>query len=179
MSHITAGVEYGLHCLLFLIDPGGEAHSASTRDLADLQGVPVEYLAKLFTKLQKAGLVIASEGARGGFRLARDANQITVLDVVVALDGEKSLFECRDIRGRCAVFGDRPPAWATRGVCGIHAIMLEAEARMREVLAASTLADIAASVAAKSPRNFNHEIVNWFANRVPGTRRTQSIDPKD
>jgi hypothetical protein len=57
--------------------------------------------------------------------------------------------------------------------------MLEAEARMRQVLAASTLADIAASVAAKSPRNFNNEIVNWFANRTPETRRAQSLDPED
>ena len=76
MAHITTGVEYGLHCLLYLVDPRGSADAApqaSVRDLADLQGVPVEYVAKLFTKLQKAGLVVAAEGARGGFRLARPA----------------------------------------------------------------------------------------------------------
>jgi Rrf2 family protein len=169
MAHITTGVEYGLHCLLFLVDDSrDEAPPASARDLADLQGVPVEYVAKLFTKLQRAGLVAASEGARGGFRLARDAESISVLDVVLAIDGEKSLFECREIRGRCAVFGDRPPRWATRGVCGIHGIMLEAEVRMREVLGASTLADIATSVAAKAPPGFNREIAKWLANRTPG-----------
>jgi Rrf2 family protein len=114
MAHITAGVEYGLHCLLYLVNPReslDEAHHASVRDLADLQGVPVEYVAKLFTKLQKAGLVVAAEGARGGFRLARPAGSISVLDVVFAIDGEKDLFECREIRGRCAVFGGKPPAW--------------------------------------------------------------------
>ena len=171
MAYITTGVEYGLHCLLYLTGPRDEALPASARDLADLQGVPIEYVAKLFTKLQKAGLVVASEGARGGFRLARKPNLISVLDVIVAIDGEKALFECREIRGRCAVFDGRPPAWATRGVCSIHAIMMEAEARMREVLAARTLADIAASVAAKASPNFSREIAKWLANKAPGLRR--------
>src|ERR1700677_1561659 len=136
MAHITTGVEYGLHCLLYLVDTRPEAQQASVRDLAELQGAPVEYVAKLFTKLQKARLVVAAEGARGGFRLARPAEMITVLDVIVAIDGTKALFKCREIRDRCAVFGGHPPAWSTRGACSIHAIMLEAEARMREVLAA-------------------------------------------
>ena len=173
MAYITTGVEYGLHCLLYLIGPCDEAHPVSARDLADLQGVPIEYVAKLFTKLRKAGLVLAVEGAQGGFQLARKPKLISVLDVIVAIDGEKAIFECREIRGRCAVFGGRPPAWATRGVCSIHAIMMEAEARMREVLAAHTLADIAASVAAKASPNFSGEIAKWLANKVPGSRRAR------
>jgi Rrf2 family protein len=179
MAHITTGVEYGLHCLLYLVDPRDSADTAaqaSVRDLADLQGVPVEYVAKLFTKLQKAGLVVAAEGARGGFRLARPAGSISVLDVVVAIDGEKDLFECREIRGRCAVFGGKPPAWSGRGVCTIHAVMIEAAARMNEVLAAHTLADIAATVAAKVPRDFNDQIVNWLAKRAPAPRRPHDLD---
>ena len=170
MAHITTGVEYGLHCLLYLVDPLDEASPASVRDLADLQGVSVEYVAKLFTKLQKARLVVASEGAGGGFRLARPAKSITVLDVVAAIDGEKALFECRDIRGRCAVFGGKPASWATRGVCSIHAIMLEADARMRKVLASRTLIDVAASVNSKAPEGFSQKLANWFEERAPGLR---------
>ena len=167
MAHITTAVEYGLHCLLFLVNPGAEAPLASARELAELQGVPVEYVSKLFTKLQKAGLVIAAEGVRGGFRLARPADSISVFDVIVAIDGEKALFDCREIRSRCAVFAGKPAAWATRGVCGIHAIMLEAEARMREILSSNTLGDIAASVTAKAPPDFNQKIAKWLANRAP------------
>jgi Rrf2 family protein len=136
--------------------------------------VPVDYVAKLFTKLQKAGLVVASEGARGGFRLARRADSISVLDIIVAIDGEKPLFECREIRRRCAVFDGKPAAWATRGVCSIHAIMLEAEARMREVLAARTLADVAASVASKASPDFGQQVAKWLANRVPARRGERS-----
>jgi Rrf2 family protein len=170
MAHITTGVEYGLHCLLYLVDPLDEVRPASVRDLADLQGVSFEYVAKLFTKLQKAGLVVASEGAGGGFRLARSAKSITVLDVVVAIDGEKSLFECREIRGRCAVFGGKPALWATRGVCAIHSIMLEADASMRKVLASRTLTDVAAGVSAKAPVGFSQRLAKWFEDKAPGQR---------
>ena len=50
MSLYSAGVEYGIHCLLFLVGDGGESREASVRDLAELQGVPQDYLAKIFTK---------------------------------------------------------------------------------------------------------------------------------
>src|SRR5262245_14967064 len=177
MAHITTGVEYALHCLLYLVDPLDQGRTASARDLADLQGVPVEYVAKLFKKLQKAGLVAASEGARGGFRLARDARSISALDVVVAIDGKKRLFECREIRGRCAIFGRKPPTWATRGVCAIHAVMLEADTRMRETLASCTLGDLAARFTAKAPRGFTQEIANWLEMRSPAPRRARTNDP--
>src|SRR5215470_18082890 len=108
MAHITTGVEYGLHCLFFLAGPLEGERSASARDLAELQGVPLEYVAKLFTKLKKAGLVLAAEGVGGGFRLARPPEKITVLQVVEAIEGAKPLFDCQEIRGLCAVFDGRP-----------------------------------------------------------------------
>ena len=85
MSHISTGVEYTLHCMLYLAGPPAGVTAASVRDLADIQGVSVEYPAKLFTKLQRAGLVAATEGVRGGFALGRPAERISVLDVVVAI----------------------------------------------------------------------------------------------
>lgn len=165
MSHISAGVEYGLHCLLFLTSSPIGVRDATVRDLADLQGVPVEYLAKLFTKLHKAGLTVATEGKKGGFRLARPAEDISVLDVVEAIDGAKPLFDCREIRTRCAVFDGNAPAWATRGPCSIHAVMLDAEQKMREALAAQTLADLAGRTAAKAPRHFGGHVATWMKNR--------------
>jgi hypothetical protein len=71
MAHISTAVEYGLHCLLYLSDPGAGVREASVKDLEELQGVPLDYVAKLFTKLSRAGIVIATEGVRGGFRLGR------------------------------------------------------------------------------------------------------------
>lgn len=177
MSFISTGVEYGLHCLLFLAAPADDAPAPSVRDLADLQGIPVEYLAKLFTKLSKAGLVVATEGARGGFALARPADDISFLDVVTAIDGDKQLFECREIRTRCAVFNSEAPTWATMGVCSIHAVMLSAEARMRDELASHSLAGLAAKVAAKAPANFGHQITTWLEDRTSSRRGGRDIPP--
>ena len=170
MSFISAGVEYALHCLLHLATPGLRDTAPSVRDLADLQGVPAEYLAKIFTKLSRAGLVGASEGARGGFALARPAKDISFLDVVNAIDGDKSLFTCREIRGRCAVFGTEAPAWATSGVCSIHAIMMAAEQRMKQELASHSLQTLAGQVAAKAPTDFDREIANWLQDRTLNRR---------
>lgn len=170
MAHISTGVEYGLHCLLYLSEPHGGGREASAKDLAELQGVPVEYVAKLFTRLSRAGIVAATEGVRGGFRLARPAASISVLDIVNAIDGEKALFDCREIRANCAVFDDKPPAWATRGVCSIHAVMLDAEKRMNEALAAHSLADMAARTAEKAPVAYGHQVVKWLAHRSANRR---------
>ena len=170
MSFVSSGVEYGLHCLLFLTAPAGNGQAPSVRDLADLQGVPFEYLAKLFTKLSRAGLVVATEGARGGFTLARSPDAISFLDVIEAIDGRKQLFECREIRGRCAVFDAEAPVWATSGVCSIHAIMLAAEQRMRDELACHSLGELAAQVAAKAPADFSRQIATWLDDRTSSRR---------
>lgn len=170
MSHISTGVEYALHCLLFLADLPAGSPEASAKDLAELQGIPPEYAAKLFTKLNKAGLVSASEGVRGGFALALPAAQISVQDVVDAVDGNKPLFECREIRSRCAIFDDNPPAWTTKGTCSIHAVMLEAEKNMREVLARHTLADLAARTRTKAPASYTPAVIQWLGDRSSSRR---------
>lgn len=164
MAHYGSAVEYGLHCLLNLVDGGVPAPSA--RDLAEFQGGSPSYIAKLFTRMEKAGLVISVEGVRGGFRLARPAAEITVLDVVDALEGGKPIFSCREIRRDCAIFGDRPPKAASQGICGIHAIMQEADEAMRQALARHTLADIAAGVGTRVPAAYRRRGRAWFADRA-------------
>jgi len=176
MSHISNAVEYALHCLLYLVDPADRPGGVSTRDLADLQGVSGEYLAKIFTKLHRAGLVTGTEGAGGGFALGRAPDKISVLDVIVAIDGKKPLFDCKEVRLGCALFGSSAPRWASRGVCSIHAVMLEAEARMRTVLATHTLASITARVTAKAPASFPTDVSDWLARRPVKRRPSRGSD---
>ncbi len=65
MAYITTSVEYGgIHCLLWLV--GDNQRALSSRELAELQGISPSFLAKIFPKLKKAGIVVASEGVRGG-----------------------------------------------------------------------------------------------------------------
>ena len=165
MSLYSAGVEYGIHCLLFLVGDGGESREASVRDLAELQGVPQDYLAKIFTKLAKSKLVVATEGVRGGFKLARPADEISLLDIVNAIDGQKRIFDCREIRGRCALFEGSPPVWALDGHCAVHGAMLTAQERMEEALAQQTILDIARKVGRKAPASFTAQVDNWMNDR--------------
>ncbi|MDI1332490.1 Rrf2 family transcriptional regulator [Pseudomonas sp.] len=165
MSLYSAGVEYGIHCLIFLVGNGGATREASVRDLADLQGVPQDYLAKIFTKLAKAKLLVATEGFRGGFKLARPSDEITILDIVKAIDGQKLIFDCREIRGRCALFEGSPPAWALEGGCAVHIAMMSAQSRMEEALAQQTILDLARKVRRKSPEIFSAQVDDWINDR--------------
>lgn len=172
MAYFSAGVEYGLHCLLFLVG-NDEKHLPSARDLAELQKLSTTYIAKLFANLEKAGLVRAVEGINGGYQLARPAAQITVLEVVDAIEGDDRLFNCRQVREKCVLFDDDVPLWATGGVCSIHQVMLEAERKMREELKAHTLADIAERTAVKVPPSFASDISAWLRQRTENRRTLQ------
>jgi Rrf2 family protein len=164
MAHLTASVEYGLHCLLTLVDAGPAPRSG--KDLALFQGISPTFVAKILAKLEKAGIVRAAEGVRGGYLLARTPDTISVLAIVDAIEGRKPLFECQEIRARCPLFGAEPPAWASRGVCSIHAVMLKAEKAMRDALASETLADIAGQVDRKAPPEFGADTRTWFDQRI-------------
>lgn len=170
MSLYGSSVEYGLHCLLSLADaPDGSP--PSSRDLAEFQGISPSYVAKLFTRLEKAGLVASAEGIGGGFQLARPAKSISVLDVTDALEEDKALFDCKEIRAKCILYGDKPPQAETRGVCAIHAVMIEAEKRMRESLAETSLADLAGDVRNKLPAKIFSDKAKWFMDRQAGRRQ--------
>ena len=175
MAHITNSVEYGIHSLLWLVDPANG--QPSSRDLAELQGISPSFVAKIFPKLEKAGIVRATAGVRGGYRLAKAPADISLLDIIDAIEGNKPLFDCQEIRDRCAVFDDDAPAWATNGVCAIHAAMLRAEEAMRASLAQESLASIAAVVAHKAPKKFPVEIRRWLNERTEGRASRRPMKP--
>jgi Rrf2 family protein len=170
LSQFGARVEYALHTLLNLSLARAET-APSARDLADFQKLPVPFMRKLLTQLEKSGLVAGTEGIRGGWQLARPTSEISVLEVVDAAQGKEPLFACREIRARCALWADdAPPRAARSGVCEIHAVMLAAERAMRAELASQKLADIAQRVGAKSPRFVATDVPAWFDERYLGRR---------
>jgi Rrf2 family protein len=169
MAFITSSVEYGIHCLLWLV--GSDTHALSSRELAELQGISPSFLSKILPKLQKAGIVKASEGVRGGYLLARSAEDITFLQIIDAIEGHKPLFDCQEIRSRCAVFNNAPPGWATSGRCAIHAVMLQAEKAMRDSLSTHTLASIASRFSDTAPVSFFNDVNDWIDVRM--VERTQ------
>ena len=177
MAHLTVNVEYGIHCLLWLASSGDAP--LSSRDLAELQGVSPSLVAKIFPKLEKAGIVRASEGVRGGYVLARPAHKISFLQIVDAIEGKKPLFDCQEIRGRCAVFGNAPPTWATRGVCAVHAVMLQAEKAMRDRLDRQSLGALAKAFAGTAPPAFAADIESWLSARLDRRVRKPRLFKQD
>jgi Rrf2 family protein len=140
---LSEGVEWGLHCCVVLaVLPDGAA--LSTGRLAEFHGVPIAYLAKHLQSMSRAGILVAGTGPRGGYRLARPPADISVLDVLEALDGDEPAFQCLEIRrrGPTAV-----PAREYRTMCGIHRVMVDADAAWRAELARASIADLAAGVA--------------------------------
>ncbi|MDA3645836.1 Rrf2 family transcriptional regulator [Saccharopolyspora indica] len=135
---LSQGVEWALHCAVTLAEADA-GDLASRRTLAGYYDLPEAYLAKHLKSLVRAGVLIASPGPRGGFRLARAPEQITVLDVVEAIEGTTPSFVCTEIRqrGACAV----PPERCT-APCPVAQIMLDADRAWRDSLRAVTLADI-------------------------------------
>ncbi|PKH23680.1 transcriptional regulator [Enterobacterales bacterium CwR94] len=165
MAFYSSGVEYGIHSLMCMVDTRGNAREMSVRDMAALQGVPYEYLGKIFTRLSRAGLVTSTEGKGGGFKLARPAELISVMDVAHAIDGEKNMFECREVRQRMAVFDGNPPEWACDGPCGVRSVMIGAQQRMEEELSRHTILDLVRKMYRKAPDTFQIEVQDWVAER--------------
>jgi len=136
---MSQGVEWALHVLLtfaWLEDD----EPVSTAQLAAQHDLPVAYLNKQLQALVRAGLLESLPGARGGFRLARAPAAITLMDVVVAIEGPQEAFRCTDIREKG--MGEAMPRSAFAAPCAVHASMQRAELAWRRELAAQTVADV-------------------------------------
>ena len=139
---LPESTEWVLHAATSLaqLGPGG---TVSAAQLSAHYDVPAAYLAKQLQALVRAGVLSATTGPRGGFRLVRPPEQITLLQIVEAIDGASPFYTCNEIRqrGRGAV----PPEQCRRA-CTLAARMADAEAAWRQSLAGVTVADIVTSL---------------------------------
>jgi Rrf2 family protein len=86
---------YGMKAIIDLADYG-ETQPVSISDIAVRQNVSAAYLEQLLPKLRRAGLIKSERGVQGGYQLAKPADQISVGDILIALDENLSLVECLD-----------------------------------------------------------------------------------
>ncbi|HEV7459745.1 MAG TPA: Rrf2 family transcriptional regulator [Solirubrobacteraceae bacterium] len=88
--------EYGVRVMVELARRGadGERECVSLGEIADGDGLPLAYLEHLAARLRKAGLVESRRGAHGGYLLARPAEEISMAEVVEALEGSIAPIEC-------------------------------------------------------------------------------------
>ncbi|KAA3502807.1 MULTISPECIES: RrF2 family transcriptional regulator [Rhizobium/Agrobacterium group] len=132
------GVEQAIHSVGMLagLSEGGVLSAAA---LAEFHGVSTSYLLKHLQSLSSAGIVATVPGPKGGYRLARATDKITLLDIVLAVEGPQPAFRCAEIRQR----GPNPlPGRYFTKPCGINAAMLKAEKVYRAELAKTSIADI-------------------------------------
>jgi Rrf2 family protein len=169
---MSAGVEWALHCtvLLAVLKPSG---TLPGRALAQFHGVSESYLLKHMQALTKAGICESVPGPTGGYRLARKPREISVLDIVEAIEGTEPAFRCDEIRQR----GPTALAPSTYTMqCGIHSVMLEAELAWKQALRTRTLADLAPlSVDTMAPQRVEMA-TTWILQNVRRNPRSGAGD---
>src|ERR1700733_5718656 len=89
----SSKAEYGVRLMIELGRQVPE-HPTSLKAIADAEGLPLAYLEQVVAKLKRAGLVMSARGAHGGYWLARPAEEITMDEVVQALEGAIAPMEC-------------------------------------------------------------------------------------
>ena len=130
---LTKRADYAIRAVLALAraTPG---ERRSVREIAEDQRIPARFLPRAMTDLIRAGLVDATVGRRGGYRLTRPAASISLLEVVEAIEG--------DSRRRVCILRDGP--CALEGVCDVHEVFAAAQEDVIERLRSATIAEAVA-----------------------------------
>ena len=150
--HVSAKVDYAMRALLVIARESGENGSLIKGDhLASQQAIPARFLEGILRQLRQAGIIASQRGAEGGYRLARAASDITVADVVRALDGPLA-----DIRG------DRPENADYDGAAEhLREVWIATRAALRGVLDHVTLEQIASGDLPPSVTALTQDTAAW------------------
>ncbi|AGA68135.1 rrf2 family protein, putative transcriptional regulator [Desulfitobacterium dichloroeliminans LMG P-21439] len=123
----SRATDYALHTILFLAKNGSEKNMG-VQELAEKQSVSPTYLSKILNKLVKEGMIRSSPGVNGGYSLSPHWEEISFLDIIQAIEGKTSLFDC--------CLNSNPD-------CSIKKVMLAAEMSMEQKLRNTKLSDLA------------------------------------
>lgn len=127
----TKAEEYGILGVLFLAEREGNAITPLSV-ISEAKKIPEKFLAKIFQSLSRTGIVRSHRGVRGGFTLSRDAADITVREVLEAIQGPYHLLKCVNDLEACK----------ESDFCALRELLVIAENKLVEVLDSHTLADL-------------------------------------
>lgn len=133
---ITTLAEYGVICALHLARRADEG-PVTGRELAELERLPADYVEQILLRLRRAGLVRSTRGARGGYALARDAEQISIRDVIEA--SEMTTFDLH-----CVSHPVGEERCSSSQTCSIRPVWMLLQRKIDDVLAGVRLADLLA-----------------------------------
>jgi Rrf2 family protein len=148
--HISARVDYAVRALVTL---AAENRQVSGEELAELQNLPRKYLENILSELRRHGLINSQRGAIGGYRLGRPADDITIADVVRAVDGP--LAEVRGLRPEATEY--------TGAAAELQSVWVAVRAALRSVLESVTLADVARGKLPKSVAALANDPESWIS----------------
>jgi Rrf2 family protein len=112
MLRLSKKADYALMAMKHLAQKAGV--SASARDIAEQYDIPIELMAKVLQRLVRTGLLVSTQGTRGGYTLSRASALISVGDVIQAIDGPFTVTACSSDNNDCEQFGKcsiRDPLW--------------------------------------------------------------------
>jgi Rrf2 family protein len=124
---ISAKAEYACLAVIELARTGGDGSPKRVRELAEAQNIPERYLIQILLQLKAAGLVHSSRGSVGGYQLARSPAQISVAEVIAAIDGR----------------GERIRKAGSPSGRELSEVLARASAAEWDILAATTIAHLA------------------------------------
>lgn len=136
MLRLSKKADYALLALRHMAAPGAR-ETVSARELAESYDLPPELLAKVLQQLVRGGLLASQQGIRGGYGLAKPAAEITVVDVVQAIDGPMMVTACSESDHSCDQYTK----------CNIRDPLWKLKDRIVSALAATTVAELAADLA--------------------------------
>jgi len=129
---LTKRGDYAVRAMLALARGSGNG-LLSARRISDAMDIPVRFLPQVLSDLQRGGLVEAAPGRAGGYRLARDAADISLLDVIETVEGDTRRQSCVLRGGPCGL----------DGTCDVHDVFFEGQEALRQEFARATLAQLA------------------------------------
>jgi Rrf2 family protein len=118
MLRLSKKADYALIAMNHLARRQGSATaSTSARDIAERYDIPIELMAKVLQRLVRTGLLVSTQGTRGGYMLSRPSGSISVADVVQAIDGPFTVTACSTEKHDCGQYSKcnvRGPLWQIR-----------------------------------------------------------------
>ena len=156
----SVGVEYAFHSLFYMVDL--PAHkNMGIKQIAELNKLTETYLSKVFAKLRKAGIVRSVTGVKGGYELARPAEDISFWDIIEAIEGPSYHFQCAEIRKK-NIFVDDPSVFSDKCPCLIKVVIQEAEELFRNHLKSKSLRWLYDQVYADFSEGKKRAISQWM-----------------
>ncbi len=133
MLRITKQADYGIVLMTYLARDADHRYSAP--DLSEITSIPLPMVSKILKLLVRDGLLGSHRGVKGGYTLARPAQQISVAALVAALDGPIAFTECIE---------DAPGSCSQEAVCGVRENWQRINLAVRQALESISLADLTA-----------------------------------